>query len=137
MNMNKTVAYLAALCLLSSPLSAQAAEAGQSAAAQLLVQGRTLAKTGKLADAAAALQAAVSQAEQSGDKFVAALALHNLAELHRLQGLPGQALRHYRQAADLYQALGNGLGLALTQNRIGEITSTTPGIEGAPESERG
>jgi TonB family protein len=134
--MKKTVAYLATLCLLSSPLGAQAAEAGQSMAAQLLVKGRTLAKAGKLGDAAATLQAAVSQAEQSGDKFVAALALHNLAELHRLQGSPGPALHHYRQATGLYQTLGNGSGLALTQKRIDEIVSATPGGEEAPESER-
>jgi TonB family protein len=92
----------------------------RSDAFQMISEGRAQARTGRYREALDKLQAARSLAEQSGQRFAAAIASSNIAEVYRLQGNTLEALNHFYQALRIYSEIGHQIGIGITRQRIEE-----------------
>ena len=65
--------------------------------------------------------ALAKQAEQA--RLTLALALHNMAEVHRLQGKAADAIKAYRRALSVYTALDHPSAIAITKAQIKAMRS--------------
>lgn len=95
-------------------------------ALEKIKEGRGNARAKRYANATRSLRDAVALAEEAGATMVLAIALHNLAEVYRLQEKKLDALKYYYQANKIYIALKNQAGVELTQMRIGTLAPDSP-----------
>ncbi|MFQ5853383.1 MAG: TonB family protein [Candidatus Binatia bacterium] len=87
----------------------------------MINEARATARTGKYLEALDKLQEVINLADESGQKLAGAIALNNVAEIHRLQGNTFEALNYYYQALKIYNEIGLRNGIAITGRRIDEI----------------
>lgn len=100
------------------------AEILESKALQNLKEGRARAREQSYGQALADLRVAVALAEQvSAANLTLALALHNLAEVHRLLNEPATALQAYRRALRIYDELNHELAAEVAQTQIRTLLS--------------
>lgn len=100
------------------------AEILESKALQNLKEGRARARAQSYGQALADLRVAVALAEQMpGANLTLALALHNLAEVHRLLNEPATALQAYRRALGIYEELNHEFAAEVTQTQISTLLS--------------
>jgi len=88
---------------------------------QLILEARKLIRTRSYVAAIEKLQGSITLAEEAGQKFIAAIAHNNIAEIYRLHRNFSQALYYYRRAIEIYREIGNQNGLATTQRQIDDF----------------
>lgn len=95
---------------------------------QHLKEGRAHARQGSYPRALGDLRIAVALAERTpGADLTLALALHNLAEVYRLNGERVNALQAYRRALRLYDELDHKPAMAIAQEQIGKLLADSEG----------
>lgn len=103
---------------------------------RLILEARRMARAGAYVEALETLQESIAVAENGGQKLIAAIALNNIAEIHRLQGNTALALNYYRQALDTYILIGNQNGMATTRQRIDGLLLQAGDVKMIPVSKR-
>ena len=91
---------------------------------QMLNEARTIARAGNYPEALKKFELVIEQADGNEHKLLLAIALSNVAEIHRLQGNTLKALNQFYRALRAYDEIGNQSGISLTRRRIAEIAPT-------------
>jgi len=87
----------------------------------MINEARTIARTGNYSEALDKLQEAIVLADENEEKLALAIALNNVAEIHRLQGNTIEALESYSQALQVYHEMGHRNGITSTGQKIDKI----------------
>ncbi len=87
----------------------------------MINEARTIARTGNYSEALGKLQEAIVLADENEEKLALAIALNNVAEIHRLQGNTIEALESYSQALQVYHEMGHRNGITSTGQKIDKI----------------
>jgi tetratricopeptide (TPR) repeat protein len=125
MSSQSFLTYLVLILLLACfvlPVAADAAESDE--AAEGLLAGRVLVRSGRYFEAMERLESALIRADQTGRHLTAALALSNMAEIQRIHGNTADAARYYGRALANYRVIGHRDGIAWSQKKIEELTGT-------------
>ncbi len=120
---------LAVLCFLVLPLGSYAFSGESNDFFHPILEARALVRTGRYSEALLILHRSVTIAEQAGENLIAAIALNNIAEIHRLQGNSPEALNFSQQALEKYRNIGHQTGVATTQQRIDELLLQSEEVE--------
>lgn len=100
----------------------QAPDMGKQALARIM-EARGSARAKRYIEALIRLNEAVSLARQAEDELPLALALHNMAEVRRLQGETLDALKAYHRVLEVYTRMGHAAGVALAQRQIRSLST--------------
>ena len=87
----------------------------------MINEARTIARTGNYSEALDKLQEAIGLADANEEKLALAIAINNVAEIHRLQGNTIEALESYSQALQVYHEMGHHNGITSTGQKIDKI----------------
>jgi TonB family protein len=120
---------LTVLCFLALPLGSNGLSEENRDSFGPILEARALARTGRYSEALLILHRSVTVAEQAGKNLTAAIALNNIAEIHRVQGNSPAAINFYEQALEKYRDIGHQTGASMTQQRIDELLLQSEEIE--------